>query len=196
MAFAPKVAMALAVVRLSQRVRRLMRLANELQDLAVDVATELAIVSRTLADDESGRLEMAVELALERARKARRSAALRAAGAGAWKVEWRHHPSGGALVRIDEGNWFRLARADARLLKVLAESAVGEDGLPAALSYDELAIIIARKTGMPQTRHALVESVYRIRRAFERADLNQHLLQSDRQSGRVRFMLRAPVHQP
>ena len=171
--------------------RRLARMAAELQALAVDLATELAIVRRVLAADASGRLNAAVECALLRAAEARRRAARRAAAAGASKIEMRAARGGAALVRIDEGEWFRLARGDARLLRLLARTSEKDaDGFPAWLTYDQVKDAIAEKTGARPTRRAIVESVYRIRKALKSVDLNEHLLQVDRDRGRLRFLLR------
>ena len=183
--------MALAIDRLTRRVKRLHRLAAELQDLAVDVATELEIVRRTLAADASRRIETAVECGLLRSAQARQRDTLRAAATGARTLEMRAVRGGAAMVRIDEGKWFRLTRADARLLRVLTQSGTaGADGFPAWQGYEQVTEQIGLKSGTPPTRHALTESVYRIRRALKAADLNQYLLQVDRQLGRLRFLLR------
>jgi hypothetical protein len=190
-----------AVDRLARRIRRLERLAVELQELATDLTEELAIVLRTLRADASGRLDAAIEVGILRKAQARRRAELRSADAGAAKMEMRLNRAGAALVRIDEGQWFRLSRADARLLHVLARAAAAEDAFPAWLTYDELAEKLGRKTGVAPTRRAVVESVYRLRRALESADLNPYLLKVDRKAGRLRFLLKsdlgdAPAHGP
>lgn len=187
--------MATAVDRLAQRVKRLTRLAVELQELAVDVATDLAILRRTIADDASGRLDAAVEVALLRAARVQHQAALRAASVGASTMEMRLHRNGAAMVRIDEGKWFRLSKGDARLLRVLTHgSALAPDGFPNWQTYGQLADELARKAGVRPTHRALVESVYRVRRALKAADLNPYLLAVDRKAGRLRFLLRSGQH--
>lgn len=184
--------MAAAVDRLTRRVRRLERLAVELQELATDVADELAIVRRTLRADASGRLEAAVECGLLRAKDARQRETLRAAAAGARTLETRPLRNGASMVRIDEGKWFRLSRGDARLLRVLTHgSPVDPDGFPSWQTYEQLADELGRKAGVRPTRRALVESVYRIRRELKAVDLNQYLLKVDRKAGRLRFLLRS-----
>lgn len=180
-----------AIDRLARRLRRLVRLSVALQELAVDVSMELAIIRRTLAADASGRLEAVVECALLRAAHARRQGEIRAAVAGAGKLELRWQRTGAALVRIDEGQWFRLARGDARLLSVLTGGAEEPDGFPAWQSYKQLAEHLRRQNGVSPTRGAIKESVHRIRRALKAADLNPFLLQVDRRQGGLRFLLRA-----
>jgi hypothetical protein len=187
--------MATAIDRLTVRVRRLARLGAEVQDLAVDLATELTIVRKSIADDSTGRLDATIELALLRAADARRKATLRAASTGAWKMEMRFNGSGAALVRVDEGKWFRLARGDARLLSVLTRSnPVDADGFPSWQTYAQLAEELGRKAGVLPTRRALVESVFRIRRALKGVDLNPYLLRVDRKLGRLKFLLRSGPH--
>jgi hypothetical protein len=178
------------VHRLVRRVRRLRRLAAELQDFAVDVESELAVVVRVLTADASGRLETAIECAASRAREAGLRAQLRAAAVGAWKLETRARPGGAVMVRIDEGKWFRLSRSDARILHLLTSAPAADDGLPSWQSYDDLRDRIAQKTGSRPTKHAITESIYRIRRALKSVDLNPHLLQVDAKVGRLRFLLR------
>jgi hypothetical protein len=161
----------------------------ELQDLAVDVAMELTIVQRVLSADASGRFEASVECAVLRAAEARRREALRSAAVGARKLEMRAGRNGASLVRIDEGAWFRLSRADARLLALLTDGGQADDGWPAWQTYDQLGERIALKTGTSPSRRAVIESVYRIRKALKSADLNQYLLQVDPRMGRLRFRL-------
>lgn len=194
---APVPAMGPAIDRLARRVRRLGRLAGELQELATDLATELAIVRRTLAADASGRLSAAVECGLLRAAHARQQDTLRAAAAGAKTLETRPLRNGAAMVRIDEGAWFKLSRRDAGLLHVLAHAGTPDaDGFPAWQTYDQVGEELGRKAGVRLTHRALVESVYRVRRALKSADLNPYLLQVDRTLGRLRFLLRSHPRGP
>jgi hypothetical protein len=181
-----------AVDRLVGRVKRLGRLAGELQELAVDLETELAIVRRTLAADGSGRFSAAVECGLLRAAQLRQQDALRAAATGARTIETRPLSNGAALVRIDESEWFKLSRADARLLHVLTHVGGWEaDGFPSWLTYEQVGEELGRKAGVRPTHRALVESVYRVRRALKAVDLNPYLLSVDRGAGRLRFLLRS-----
>jgi hypothetical protein len=180
-----------AVDRLARRVRRLTRLALALQELAVDVSTELTVIRRTLDADASGRLQKVVECALLQAANTRRLEVLRAAAAGARSLEWRPERSGGAMARIDEGKWFHLSRVDARLLRVLATAPSDQvAGYSGWHTYEQVARQVERKNASPPTRRAITESVYRIRQALRAADLNPYLLQVDPRSGRMRFLLR------
>jgi hypothetical protein len=165
-----------------------------LQELAVDLATELATVRRTLAGNAGGRLEAAVERALLLAARARRREELRAAAVGARRIEWRALRTGSAHVRIDEGAWFTLCRVDARLLRVLATTPPDGDGFPKWQTYETVAQQAAGKAGPPPTRRAIIESVYRIRQAFRAADLNPFLIEVDRRAGRLRLRLQMPDH--
>ncbi len=179
-----------AVDRLAQRVKRLGRLAVEMQELAVDLGDELAIIRRTLAADASGRLSAAVECGLLRAEQARNVEVMRSAAVGARTFELKPLRRGAAMVRIDEGVWFKLGCRDTGLLLVLTRTAPEPDGLPGWRTYEELADELGRKSGVPPTRRAVTESVYRIRRALKAADLNPYLLFPDPTTGRVRFLLR------
>ena len=183
--------MAMAIDRLGRRVARLARMAAELQSLAAEITTELGLLRRVLADHANGRLDVAAELALRRAADARRRAERRAAATGASRLEIRASRSGRAAVRIDGSDWIRVTRGDARLLHVLAKAPADPDGFPRGQTYDEVRDAIAEKTGARPTRHALTESVYRIRRALRAADVNEFLLQVDRRSGRMRFLRRS-----
>jgi hypothetical protein len=182
--------MGTAVERLTRRVRRLERLASELQDLAVDLVAELTVIRRALAADASGRLNAAVEYAALRTADERRREALRAGDVGAWKLETRAGRAGAMFVRIDEGKWFRLARGDARLLGILASAPQNDDGFPGWMTFDEIGSAIADKTGARPTRRALVQSVHRIRKALKGADLNEYLVRVEPQRGHLRLLLR------
>lgn len=179
-----------AIDRLTTRVRRLGRLAGALQDLAVDLSDELSIVRRTLAADASGRLDAAVACAILRSAHARHQASLRAAVAGAWKMETRRHGRAAVMIRIDEGEWFRVGESDAQIVRMLVDVPPERDGFPTWQTYGRLVARIRRETGRRRTHRAIVESVYRLRRAFRRADLNPFLLQVDRRKG-----LRLLLHQ-
>lgn len=179
-----------AVDRLAHKVRRLTRLALALQELAVDVSEELTVIRRTLDADASGRLESVVESALRQASNARRLEVLRAAAAGARTMDLRAVHNGSAMVRIDDGKWFRLSRADSRLLRVVALATPNSiDGFPAWQTYEQVTIQLARMGAAPPTRRAITESVYRIRQALKAADLNPQLLKVEARSGRMRFLL-------
>ena len=184
--------MAMAIDRLGRRVARLARMAAELQSLADEITTELGLLRRVLADDANGHLDVAAELALRRAADARRRAERRAAASGASRLEIRVSRSGRAVVRIDGSEWIRMTRGDARLLHMLAKAPGNHaDGFPRWQTYDEVRDAIAAKAGSRPTRHALTESVYRIRRALRAADVNEFLLQVDRRCG-LRVLVRSP----
>jgi hypothetical protein len=143
--------------------------------------------------DHSGRLEAAINYAAARGREARLKEQLRTAAVGASKVETRPRANGALLVRIDEGQWFRLARRDAAVFMWLAQAPAASDGFPGWKSYEDISDYIAQKTGSRPTRRALIESVFRIRKTLKEADLNQFLLRVEAKPGRLRFLLRAPV---
>ena len=178
------------VQRLLSRIRRLKRLAAELQDLAVDLSEELAIVRHVLSEDAAGRLEAAIECAVLRAAEKKRNELLRAAGAGIQKIDVRPGKRGGTLVRIDEGSWFPLTKVDGRLLGILMRATRGVDGFPGWLTYDEIGALVAQKAGAAPTHRAIVEAVYRIRRAFKSVDVNKYAISVDQKGGRVRLLMR------
>ena len=173
---------------LARRVQQLSRAASNLRDLAVDLSTEIAIIRRVLADDRSGRLDVAVDLALHKAADARRREQKRAAATGASTLDMRPARGGAALVRVDGREWFRLTRSDARLLRLLVHAAQQKDGSGGWRSYDQVMDAIEEKAGARPTRRAVTESVHRIRRALKSVDVNEFVLQTD--DGRLRLLLR------
>ncbi len=180
-----------ALNRLVKRVRRVSRMTADLLDAITDMEEELREVCRVASEDASGRLDAAVECGLLRVARNKRQAALRTAMVGASTLEMRAAAKGGAMVRIDEGRAFRLSRADARLLRALTNGGPPEkDGFPAWRTYDQLSEELKRTSGARPTRRAVVESVYRVRRALEASDFNPYLLKVDRKTGRLRFLLR------
>jgi hypothetical protein len=178
------------IARLTRRIRRLARLAEDVQNLAVDLESELAVLQRVLRADATGRLDAAIEYAAARGREAQLREQLRTSAVGASKLETRAGTNGAVMVRIDDGQWFRLSRADARILALLIRQPLAADGFPGWMSYDELGEQIAQKTGSLPTRRAVIESVYRVRKALKEVDLNQYLLRVDPKPGRLRFLLR------
>jgi hypothetical protein len=191
--FAVEFRMGPVIDRLTRNLRRLARRASELQNAAVDIESELAVFQRILMADHSGRLEAAINYAAARGREARLKEQLRTAAVGASKVETRPRANGALLVRIDEGQWFRLARRDAAVFMLLAQAPAASDGFPGWKSYEDISDYIAQKTGSRPTRRALIESVFRIRKTLKEADLNQFLLRVEAKPGRLRFLLRSPA---
>src|SRR5262245_28555878 len=122
--------MATAIDRLGRRVGRLARMAVDLQSLAVDLSTELAIIRRVLAEDASGRLDVAAELAVRRAADTRQRTEKQAAATGASRLEMKASRGGPALVRFDGSEWIRLTRGDGRLLRLLGEAPPDANGSP------------------------------------------------------------------
>lgn len=177
--------------RLLRRVRRLRRLAADLEACATDTAVDLEIVRRAMAADASGRLVGSVDRALMRAAVGRYREALEAAAAGLRTMEVRPQRAGSAMVRLDGAAWVRLSCGDARLLQVLAAAMPPEpDGCSGWRTYEEVAAALTAQRGTAPTRRALVESVYRIRRALKLADINPFTLRVDRRGGRLRLLLR------
>lgn len=184
--------MGTALKQLTLRVRRLTERAAALLNDLTDVNEELREVCRAIEQDVTGKFDALVELALARAANAKRRSTLRAATTGAQTLEMRPAPKGAAVVRIDGGESFRLSRGDARLLKMLAQAPVERDGFPGWLSYEDIMDRVLQKTGTSPTRRAIVEAVYRVRKALKAADTNEFLVQVDRRRGRLRFLLRVP----
>jgi hypothetical protein len=178
-----------ALTDLIKRVRRVSRTTAALLNSITDMEEELREVCRAVAEESTGRLAAGIECGLLRVARHRREATLRAAATGARTLDMRPAPRGGAFVRIDAGQPFRLSRGDTELLRVLSHSGADADGFPGWRTYEQLGEALRRTTGARPTQRALVESVYRVRRALAAADLNPHLLSVDRKSGRLRFLL-------
>jgi hypothetical protein len=176
---------------LLRRINRLGRLGADVQNLSIDLKSELAVVQHVLRADETGRLNAAIEYAALRARESQLKEQLKTSAVGASTLDARPASNGAVMFRIDEGQWFRLSRGDARILALLVRKPLSPDGFPGWMSYDELRDQIAAKKGTRPTKRAVIESVFRIRKALKDADHNQYLLRVDAKGGRLRFLLRA-----
>jgi hypothetical protein len=169
---------------LARRISRDEELADSIvQDL---VELEGAIAGERFANAGDGAKEVRREA---RARAARTLRA--AAGAGVTSLKVSKRADGSAGVRIDGGPEFELPKALADLLWVLAQdSGRSEDGLVGFKTLDEVGILLAKKQGRHSSRHAITQSIYRLR-AFlgDRGGVNPFLVQTDRELG-VRFALK------
>lgn len=121
----------------------------------------------------------------------------RVAEAGASGLDIKSRADGPCEVRIDGGKQFLLPPLLADLLSVLStEGDFGGDGLVGWKTLDEVAILLAKKSGRKFTRHTVTQNIYRLRKElFGRGGVNPFLVQTNRRRG-VRFALRrrpAPV---
>jgi len=112
------------------------------------------------------------------------------AAAGVRELVIKRHADGSARVSVDGGKAFSLPPALGDLLAVLAvDSGLTADQLIGWKTLDEVTILLSRKTGRTLSRHAVSQTVYRLRKAvFERGGVNPYLIQTSRRHG-LRFAL-------
>ena len=121
----------------------------------------------------------------------------RVAETGAGRLEIKPRADGPCEVRVDGGKQFLLPPLLADLLSGLSiEGAFAGDGLVGWKTLDEVAILLAKKTGRKFGRHTVTQNIYRLRKEmFGRGGVNPYLVQTNRRRG-ARFALRhrtAPV---
>ncbi|MDX6614342.1 MAG: hypothetical protein QOD75_3528 [Blastocatellia bacterium] len=114
------------------------------------------------------------------------------ADSGVTTVESRPRSDGLTDVRIDAGKSFTLPPMLADLLSVLClHSVPSDDRLVGWKTIDEVAILLGKRSGRLFTRHAVTQSIYRLRREiFKRGGANPYLIQTNRRRG-VRFALKS-----
>jgi hypothetical protein len=113
------------------------------------------------------------------------------ADSGATTLEIKPRSDGFSDVRIDAGKSFALPPMLADLLSVLSlTGATADDGLVGWKTIDEVAILLGKRSSRRFSRHAVTQSIYRLRKElFNRGGANPYLIQTNRRRG-VRFALR------
>lgn len=113
------------------------------------------------------------------------------ADSGATTLEIQTRSDGLSDVRIDAGKSFTLPPMLADLLSVLCLPSVpSNDRLVGWKTIDEVAILLGKRSGRLFTRHAVTQSIYRLRKEiFNRGGANPYLIQTNRRRG-VRFALK------
>jgi hypothetical protein len=106
-------------------------------------------------------------------------------------LEIKPRSDGFSDVRIDAGKSFALPPMLADLLAVLSlTGAASDDGLVGWKTIDEVAILLGKRSSRRFSRHAVTQSIYRLRKElFNRGGANPYLIQTNRRRG-VRFALR------
>jgi len=107
-------------------------------------------------------------------------------------IQFDRHARRRVAVRLDHGESLVLPPVLGELLKILAKDLGGhaEDDLVGWKSLDQLRDLLAVETGRLHSRRALVENVYRLRKAFAAADLDAALLQTNPRMRAYRLAVR------
>jgi hypothetical protein len=97
-------------------------------------------------------------------------------------IDWK--ADGSADVSIEGYRKFWLPRNLAELLAVLRQdTGCSDDHLVGWKSITELTIHLGKKAGRNYKKHAVAQTVYRLKCAFREAGINPHLVQSNRGKG-------------
>ena len=186
----------LAQVRaLVRRHRSLVSRLSSVELLADSISLELVRLEECLNAAAPGVLPLPAARAARRAKADSPRERLRlVAEAGASALEIRPRADGSFEVRVDGGGRFLLPPLLAELLSVLALDGAppkdAADGLAGWKALDEVAALLAKKTGRRYTSRAVTQAVYRLRcELFKRCGVNPFLVQTNRRHG-ARFALR------
>lgn len=176
---------------LARRHRTLLSRLGSAELLADTIALDLSRIEKCL---ETGELEPA----LEDGKRAGQKGAVQSreqlrimADSGATTLEIKLRSDGLSDVRIDAGKKFSLPPALADLLSILSlNGGTSDDRLVGWKTIDEVAILLGKRSNRRFTRHAVTQSIYRLRRElFKRGGANPYLIQTNRRRG-VRFALK------
>jgi hypothetical protein len=178
------------VSRLARRYRQLVTRISSAELLADELSLDLAKLEECFNEDDAK--AQAAELYLNERNSSRVQEQLRrVAESGALGLEIKRRSDGVAEVSIDSGQPFTLSPVLADLLYILAvDTGLTTDELIGWKSLDEVAILLGKKEGRKLARHAVTQSIYRLRRElFNRGGVNPFLVQTNRWRG-VRFALK------
>jgi len=176
---------------LARRHRTLLSRLGSAELLADTIALDLSRIENCL---ETGELEPVVENEKHAGQKGvgRSREQLRIlADSGATTLEIKLRSDGLSDVRIDAGKKFSLPPALADLLSILSlNGGTSDDRLVGWKTIDEVAILLGKRSSRRFSRHAVTQSIYRLRRElFNRGGANPYLIQTNRRRG-VRFALK------
>ena len=175
---------------LARRYRQLVSRISNAELLADEIAADLAKLEECF--DENTPVARADGPYLNERRGNRVQEQLRrVAEGGALTLDIKRRADGLAEVRIDDGQPFTLPPVLADLLYILAvDTGLTTDELIGWKSLDEVAILLGKNEGRKLARHAVTQSIYRLRRElFNRGGINPFLVQTNRRRG-VRFALK------
>jgi hypothetical protein len=176
---------------LARRHRTLLSRLSNAELLADNIALDLSHIEKCL---ETGELAPVCEdERLQRQKECgqRRDQLRLLADSGATTVEIKPRSDGLSDVRIDAGKSFSLPPLLADLLSVLSlNGATSDDKLVGWKTIDEVAILLGKRSSRRFSRHAVTQSIYRLRKElFNRGGANPYLVQTNRRRG-VRFALK------
>ena len=176
---------------LARRHRALLSRLSNAELLADTIALDLSRLEKCL---ETGELAPppGEEMPARQKECGQRRAHLRLlADSGATTLEIKPRADGLSEVRIDAGKSFSLPPLLADLLAVLSvNGAASDDGLVGWKTIDEVAILLGKRSSRRLSRHAVTQSIYRLRKElFSRGEVNPYLVQTNRRRG-LRFALK------
>jgi hypothetical protein len=176
---------------LARRHRSLLSRLSNAELLADNIALDLSRLEKCLETGELSPVPECEKPARQHEGGPRREHLRLLADSGATTLEIKPRSDGSSDVRIDAGKRFALPPMLADLLSVLSlTGATADDGLIAWKTIDEVAILLGKRSSRRFSRHAVTQSIYRLRKElFNRGGANPYLIQTNRRRG-VRFALR------
>ncbi|HUQ30902.1 MAG TPA: hypothetical protein VM095_02235 [Pyrinomonadaceae bacterium] len=176
---------------LARRHRSLLSRLSNAELLADHIALDLSRLEKCLETGDSLPIRECQKRTRQQEGGQRREHLRLLADSGATMLEIKPRSDGFSDVRIDAGKSFALPPMLADLLAVLSlTGAASDDGLVGWKTIDEVAILLGKRSSRRFSRHAVTQSVYRLRKElFNRGGANPYLIQTNRRRG-VRFALR------
>jgi hypothetical protein len=176
---------------LARRHRSLLSRLSNAELLADTIALDLSRIEKCLETGELAPVGEDERLARQKECGQRRDQLRLLADSGATTLEIKPRSDGLSDVRIDAGKRFSLPPFLADLLSVLSlNGATSDDGLVGWKTIDEIAILLGKRSSRRFSRHAVTQSIYRLRKElFNRGGANPYLVQTNRRRG-VRFALK------
>jgi hypothetical protein len=176
---------------LARRHRTLLSRLSNAELLADTIALDLSRLERWLETGELAPLNEEDVPARQKECGQRRAHLRLLADSGATTLEIKPRTDGLSDVRIDAGKRFSLPPLLADLLSVLSlNGAASDDGLVGWKTIDEVAILLGKRESRRFSKHAVTQSIYRLRKElFNRGGVNPYLVQTNRRRG-LRFALK------
>jgi hypothetical protein len=179
---------------LARRYRSLVAKLSSAELLADQLSLELTRIEKCLEKGVVAETCVVEKICGRESKVEMKEQLLRLAETGAATLEIKARADGMCDVRIDAGKPFKLPPMLADLLAILSlDGGASADGLVGWKTLDEVAILLAKRSGKRFSRHTVTQSVYRLRRElFNRGGANPYLVQTNRRRG-ARFALKQRV---
>ena len=176
---------------LQGKLKKLADMVSKAEELAANIECELAALV-TEAEHESPAMhsgDMRSSRSVPRT-CGRNPRVRRLHGGVAQSLRIASRPDGTAVVQVDRGAKMVLAATLARLLIILStDNDRSDDGVVGWKTFEEVAILMEKKTGRRHSRGAVNQLIYRLRKEFMENGASMDPIQTSRKLG-MRFALK------